>query len=127
MDVDIQVHGIDAALFRAMCPARMPGTIAQPRLADLRQIEAAPFAAPRQRCARLASELEGQHPLRSVLMPDDMWTERAPAAVIDARHLLFLDDRLAEQPVGCRCHALEMARGREAFKADHKGGRDGRG
>ena len=74
MHIDVQIDVLDATLRRPMLAAGVPRAVAQLRILNPCQIQAAPFAARRERCARLTRELKGQDFLIAASMSDDVRT-----------------------------------------------------
>lgn len=75
-----------------MRPAFMPAAVPRTGGTDIGQLQAPPL---RQRSAALTCKLPGQQSLFAGLVgADDMRTELATAALVDASHLLFGEDRV---------------------------------
>src|SRR6476620_10924651 len=69
--IHLHVDVLDAGLRAAVVVARVPGTGARYRVADLVDLHASPFAAGWQLLGRLAGKLERQHHFTAVLPEAD--------------------------------------------------------
>ena len=73
---------------------------------DLREPEAAPFAALRQAGSAAAADLVGERFLLALGMAKDDRAHDAAVATVDALDLLLAGDRLCKKEVGATGHAI---------------------
>jgi len=104
VNVDVEIDPGHALLRRLVRAALVPAAIACASVSDIGQFQASPL---RQLAAAFPAELPRQHGFLAVLVgADDVGTQFARAAVIDAGHLLLGEDRVAEQDVGGAGHSV---------------------
>jgi hypothetical protein len=104
VDVDVEVHLGNAALLPAVQTASMPQAVASHDVAHLRNQQAAPFSATRQRLAAPTAELEGEKLLFADGVAEDMRAQLAVVAVIVAGDLLLGEDGFTDEPIGSARH-----------------------
>jgi hypothetical protein len=95
---------IDAGLSSCMAAAGVPGAVAQARVFDLGEVEAAPFASGRQARAALAAKLVGEGHLPTGRVAEDVRAEFAVVVLIGTDDLLAAEYRTAEELVSGAGH-----------------------
>ena len=89
MNVDVEIHVLDAGLRGTVPAAFTPRRVAQGGVLDLREIETFPIATGRQGRAALTAELKGKDAFLAARVADDERTKLAVIALIDANDLLL--------------------------------------
>jgi hypothetical protein len=96
--INIHEHVVHATLRLAVAAPAVPAALARRSVLNLRQIEAAPFAAWRQSAAAFATELIDQCRFHPILVAEDVRTDLSIVSLVVAGDLLAIEDGAVKQP-----------------------------